>query len=520
MKAPLIPKFSARRGLPAPFAALILGGIWSTGFAPLSLPLAAFAALCAGILLMAGTERIRQAVFIGGLFAFGAFLPGLSWTVRSMHEFGRLPLPLAVLALMALAAFCALFWGASAGIAARFFRPGAARAFALAGLLTLAEWLRGPGLADFGWLTPAFATLDTPFSALAPLGGEHLVNLALLSCCAAVASLLIRPVRTEAATRIAAVAAVAVVVASAGIGFFTAWSEQGVAVSVRLVQADLPVVDGWTRAPVSERIRRAAALMDRPWPEGAAEARVTLTPEGIITSDILRLPKAAQGALETFIEAARGPVLFSAFRRDEAGGWRNSAFLVRDGAFTLTDKRKLVPFGEYVPAGFRWFVDAMRIPLSDQTPGGPGQENPLVAPDVRAGVLICYENIDGEEARGLWQAPEPPDLILITSNLGWFGDAVRAQHLDMTRFLARAVARPVASVSMNGRSALVDARGRLTAEASETGVDLLVATLQTATGEATPFVRYGSLPALLLACLLVTGAAAGEMLRRRQDGRE
>ena len=400
--------------------------------------------------------------------------------------------------------------------ASRFSRLGAARTFARAVLLTLAGWLWGVGLVDFGGLTPAFATLDTPLFALAPLGGEHLVNLALLSCCAAVASLLVRTERTAAAPRIVAVAAAVVVVSAAGIGLFTTWSGPGAPVSVRLVQADLPVVDGWTQASVPERIRRVAALMDRPWPEGTAAARVTLTPEGIITSDILRLPKAARGALEAFIEAARGPVLFSAFRRDEAGGWRNSAFLVRDGAFTLTDKRKLVPFGEYVPAGFRWFVDAMRIPLSDQTPGDSGQENPLVAPGIRAGVLICYENLDGEVARGLWQAQEPPDLILITSNLGWFGDAVRAQHLDMTRFLARSVARPAASVSMNGRSALVDATGRLTAEAPETGTGLLVASLQTATGVATPFVRYGSLPALLLACLLVMAATAGGMLGSRQ----
>ena len=38
------------------------------------------------------------------------------------------------------------------------------------------------------------------------------------------------------------------------------------------------------------------------------------------------------------------------------------------------DKAHLVPFGEFVPWGFRWFVDAMRIPLGDFTSGSTRPE--------------------------------------------------------------------------------------------------------------------------------------------------
>jgi apolipoprotein N-acyltransferase len=32
-----------------------------------------------------------------------------------------------------------------------------------------------------------------------------------------------------------------------------------------------------------------------------------------------------------------------------------------------------VPFGEFIPPGFRWFVDLMHIPLGDMTRGAPVQ---------------------------------------------------------------------------------------------------------------------------------------------------
>ena len=106
-----------------------------------------------------------------------------------MNEFGRLPMPLALLGLLLLAAFLALFWGAAAGLAARISKTLLSRAFMLASFLTLAEWLRGEGLADFAWLTPALALLDTSLEGLAPLGGAHLINFAFFTSLAALAVL-------------------------------------------------------------------------------------------------------------------------------------------------------------------------------------------------------------------------------------------------------------------------------------------------------------------------------------------
>lgn len=74
----------------------------------------------------------------------------------------------------------------------------------------------------------------------------------------------------------------------------------------------------------------------------------------------------------------------------------------------------------------------------------------------------------------------------------------------MTRLLALASARPAASVNMNGRSAVVNARAEVVFQAPVAGRAVLDASLPTGIGNPTPFVRWGNIPAgIFWGCLLL-----------------
>lgn len=507
-------RFKFLGALGAACLSLTAGVLAVAAYAPFHYTWLGLPAFLLGFFLIVRAESFKPAFLRAWLFALGLFAPGLYWTVRSMNEFGRLPMPLALLGLLLLAAFLALFWGAAAGLAARASKTLLARAFMLAAFLTLAEWLRGEGLADFAWLTPALALLDTSLEGLAPLGGAHLINFAFFTSLAALVVLLLGKSRARFWLLL-------IPVALKGLGFWgmtETWSEPAGRAEVRLIQAGLPVVDGWSKATAAERLNAVADLMKEPWPSGELP-KLLLTPEGILTTDILRLKQADQEALIRFVDAAKGaPMLFNGFRRDEAGGWRNSSFFAEDGRLTVTDKRKLVPFGEFVPPGFRWFVDLLGIPLTDLTPGSMDQKNLVFGKNFRAGVLICYENIDGEVLRSFWKDPDgAPNLLLVTANLGWFHPMMIGQHLDMTRLLARASARPAASVNMGGFSAFVGPDGRVTALAKGSGKDALTREVELRKGPETPFMRFGNAAALILAVLLALAAfMAGRAACRRE----
>ena len=241
--------------------------------------------------------------------------------------------------------------------------------------------------------------------------------------------------------------AVGIAIVVLGLSFWSGrqlWSTPGPAVALRLVQMDLPVVDGWTRPDSVTRLVETAKWMKTPWEAAQKDlTRVVLTPEGILSADSVHPSAALRAAMENFAAAAQGPVLFNGFRRGTEGNWYNSAFFVdAENRVATVDKRKLVPFGEFIPAGFRWFVDLLGIPLSDLAPGKPEQPNLNLGRGIYAGLLICYENIDGEVLRSFWADPEKdPGIFFVTANLGWFAPSIIPQHLDMTRLLALASAR-------------------------------------------------------------------------------
>ena len=223
---------------------------------------------------------------------------------------------------------------------------GHSRLPALAGVWTLAEWLRGDVLANFGWLMPGYAVIDTPLAGWAPLGGIYAVTLAQLLFAALVAVALSCRLAWLAVPVIGA----ALIADTGQVSRQHAWSEPSSTVDVRIIQPALPVVDAYTRANPAQRIEALFPAAFKPWP-ASDRPRLLLTPEGIVNVPVSRLGREAAGRLVLLQEKTEARVLFNGFRKD-GPRFFNTSFVLDEGqiAYRL-DKRELVPFGEYVPAG-------------------------------------------------------------------------------------------------------------------------------------------------------------------------
>ena len=131
------------------------------------------------------------------------------------------------------------------------------------------EWVRGSGLVDFGWLTPAYALLDTPWAGFAPVFGAEGSGSAFFS-----PQGLSPPVwagSSPSGTSIpcggAASFAAALLTVLVGWGLTVVpWYEPASPVPYRMIQANQPVADlftGSTRSRESKRSARFCAASHR-----------------------------------------------------------------------------------------------------------------------------------------------------------------------------------------------------------------------------------------------------------------
>jgi len=192
----------------------------------------------------------------------------------------------------------------------------------------------------------------------------------------------------------------------------------------------------------------------------------------------------------------------------EGDRYTNSATVIRpdDGQAPLSagqwhyDKHHLVPFGEFIPPGFRWFVHALRIPLGDFNRKSLRQP-PLVLDGQSLALNICYEDAFGEEIATA-VAPDsdgaPGASILVNlSNLAWFGNtwALR-QHLWISRMRALETARPVIRATNTGMTAAIGPDGQVRGLLDPAAPGVLDVEIQGAQG-LTPYVRWGNGPILI-----------------------
>jgi len=314
--------------------------------------------------------------------------------------------------------------------------------------------LRTYAFTGFPWALLGYVWLDTPVAHWAAVLGPHGLTLVTALLAAGLATLA-RPGRR--ALRGGITLAALALLAAAGPRLTPDLTTPEDAPVVRLVQPNAAQHLKWRRDMIPvfwERKLDATAAAPRPdlvvWPEVS----------------VPWLLENAGPALAVIAEEAGGaPVVVGLQRRDDRGRVYNSLALIdAEGQVAdLYDKHHLVPFGEYMPAGWifrRLGIRALAaLDVAGYTPG-PGPRLIDAGPLGRALPLICYEAIFPQDVSA---APARPDWLLQITNDAWFGKILGPhQHLAQARMRAVEQGLPMVRVANTGVSAMIDARGRVT----------------------------------------------------------
>lgn len=483
------------------------------------------------------TTGWKSALFTGWAFGFGNFVTGVWWLYVSMHFYGGMPAPLAGAALVLFSlylgvypALAAAVWSFCAGHASNGragdapFSPTWHGAFAFASAWAIGEWARGYVFTGFPWLSSGYAQVDGPLAGYAPVAGVYGVGWML----ALVAGLLVqaavrawamkrrpsgyepeepaqRPDAPRAAAIVVPVAIAAAAIVAGLLLPLVPWTEPANApLDVRLLQGNVKQEMKFSDSGMIAALDEFQKLIT------AKPADLVVTPETAIPVLLQEMPQPFALAIRRFADSTGTAILFGAVGgtitpEGRVVDFTNSLFGITPGQPGLYryDKHHLVPFGEFVPWGFRWFVNLMNIPLGDFARGAPVQP-PFLVHNQPVAVDICYEDIFGEEiARTVRENPTSPGILINSTNLAWFGDTIALdQHLQIARMRSLETGRPMLRATNTGATAAIDAHGRVIARLPTFTAGSLDVHIQGTAGF-TPYVTSGNNTVIAISLLML-----------------
>lgn len=461
---------------------LVLAGVAQA--ASLAWPLGSFAGLTQGepvpamqvlaLAIMAASVRAspksRQAFVQGLVFTVAWLSATFWWLFVSMHTYGGLAAPLALLAVLALAAGLGLYYAAAMALLWRWRKASPwVYALAFAALWTLAELARGLLLTGFPWGAIGYAHVDS-LGWLAPYAGVYGIGALLAYLSASLAATGIDAGQGGSRRPTAALLLVALVLLAPITGRWLSviappLTQPGETLRATLLQGNIPQDEkfqpgsGLPKALdwYSEQIRLTATRQSDPVDLVIApETAVPLLPSQLDPVYWHKLQHAAAGT--------QTAIMLGIPLGDFRTGYTNSALsLLPQGATHRYDKHHLVPFGEFIPPLFRWFTELMNIPLGDFRRGQAVQPT-LAWAGQRIAPNICYEDLFGEElAAGFADPAQAPTVLVNLSNIAWFGQTVAVdQHRQISRMRSLELQRPMLRATNTGATVAIDHLGRVT----------------------------------------------------------
>lgn len=501
---------------------------WANGF----VQIICLAGLARCLIVRSMKNSTPQTLY-GGIagfsFGFGWLIAGVGWVYVSMHVYGQMNMIFAGAAAVLFASFLALFLASATALWSRIAgRNQSADSLAapllFACLITLSELLRGYLFTGFPWASPGYSHTQSPLAVWVPWLGVYGVTFIAAFIAGVIANASAISIATKQPRRIVAFLVVTIVVVLVSPGIIPQPDLQPTKTArLTLIQ---PAIEQSLKFQPDKIVQNMKQLVSE---IAESKSPVVILPETAWPVTFERTPDEVHEALRAQLANSQRQVALGLpfYERNQSGAivYRANSVVwlerpedvggVDRPSLSKTpryDKSHLVPFGEFIPLGFRWFVDLMVMPLGDFS-RGPNDQAPFKTALDNGGLSlafnICYEDLFGEE---LVAHAANADVLVNISNLAWFGKSQAiSQHLEIARIRAMETGRPMLRATNTGSTAHIDHTGKvvkLLPPFVQGQLDVEVTGMRGQTG----YSRWTNWPVFLFA---IFGVAAVSLLWRR-----
>ena len=503
-------------------AAALSGALLPLSLAPVSWwPVAILS--CATLFTLTRGLRGKQLFLTNLVFGISLYGTGASWIYVSIHHYGQASVPLAGLMTAAFAVGLGLVFALPMQLLG-LAHPKTALSSAgyFAAIWVVGEWFRGWFLTGFPWLYLGYGQIDTWLAGWLPilgvLGVGFVIALSGALCSQIVGATVVNATNPKTArNKVCGPASsarhltgIALLWSGGYLLQALTWTTPAAtqALNISLVQPDNPVLGKWQDevrprilADFNELVEKKLGQDLVVWPESAIPA---------MRHEVQDFLEQMDGLAQ---ERNTGLIAGVPEYRSTDQRFFNSVIALGT-AKGRYQKRRLVPFGEYVPLE-RWLRGLIRffdLPMSAFSSGEEQQALIAVGPH-KIATAICYEIA---YARPLARDARAADILLTVSNDTWFGSSFGPhQHLQIARVRALENQKPLIRATNDGITAFISARGTIEKQQPRFVSGVLDGQVMPRSG-LTPFARWNDIPMLIL-CLVIA-VSTGLRARRPRAG--
>lgn len=487
---------------------LTAGALGVTSFSPFHFWPGYFISLIVFGLFIITSPSARISCWRGASVALGFFGAGVSWVYVSIAEYGQVGVFISGIITLAFVSVLCLFWAFSGWLSwhlvNRFSQLPTSVWMTLA--LLLSEFARSSLFTGFPWLLPGYAIENTWLFELLPIGGIWLSSACVILTSSVIASAILK-------TPNQIIPVLTVIIIWTGSAFLSyspiSWVEQTGTLKTTLVQGNVKQDEKW----LAQMARKSLADYQQTTVKHL-DSELIVWPETAITYALPQIRPHLKSFSDELAQSNTTLITGIPDINQNKQEYYNAIWATGNG-FGLYYKRRLVPFGEYIPLAdyVGPILDVFGMPMSAFKSGDSNQPV-LQVGEWGIAPFICYEIVYAEQVRKMVR---DSDFLITISNDAWFGSSIGPwQHLQIAQFRAKESGRYVIRATNTGITAFINEQGKIVSQAPQFEHTTLTAEAKAFTG-ITPYVSWGYWPTLILLIACMVFSFLSGLFVRRQN---